>query len=58
MGAINLLGAAWPGGLWATLIKLFYSFITNYAWAIIVFTLCLKLLLYKFQRCDLKIGQG
>lgn len=45
MGAINLLGATWPGGLWATLIKLFYSFITNYAWAIIVFTVCLKLLL-------------
>ena len=45
MGFINLLGATWPGGLWASLIKIFYSFITNYAWAIIVFTLCLKLLL-------------
>lgn len=45
MGFVNLLGATWPGGLWATLIKFFYSFITNYAWAIIVFTICLKLLL-------------
>ncbi len=45
MDFINLLGASWPGGLWATLIKFFYDFITNYAWAIIVFTVCLKLLL-------------
>ena len=45
MDFINLLGASWPSGLWATLIKFFYSFITNYAWAIIVFTVCLKLLL-------------
>lgn len=41
----SLLGAEWPGGLWASLIKIFYSFITNYAWAIVVFTICLKILL-------------
>ena len=45
MDFINLMGATWPGGLWASLIKIFYSFITNYAWAIVVFTVCLKILL-------------
>ena len=45
MDFINLMGATWPGGLWASLIKIFYSFITNYAWAIVVFTICLKILL-------------
>ena len=41
----SMMLASWPGGMWASLIKIFYSFITNYAWAVIVFTICLKLIL-------------
>ena len=66
MDFISMMGASWPGGLWASLIKIFYSFITNYAWAIVVFTVCLKILLSpidflqrrstaKMQRANAKI---
>ena len=42
LNSVNMLLA---GDLWQTLIGLFASWITNYGWAIIVFTICLKLVL-------------
>ena len=33
------------GGMWVNLINHFASWITSYGWAIIVFTICLKLVL-------------
>lgn len=46
MDFINLLcSSAWPeGNFWASIIKIF-DFIGSYAWIIIVFTICLKLVL-------------
>ena len=40
----NLIATAWPDGFWPSIIKIF-SFIGNYAWIIIVFTIVLKLVL-------------
>lgn len=48
MDFINLLAttASWPqGGFWQTIIGWFGSFIANYGWTIVVFTICLKLVL-------------
>ncbi len=51
----NLLSAAWPKGMWESLIKVFYKGIPNYVWAIIVFTIVLKIVLSPldyFQRAS------
>ncbi len=48
MGFINLfssLSAVWPKGVWEYFIRVFYEGIGNYAWAIIVLTLVLKIVL-------------
>jgi len=47
MDFISLLSSAtqsWPNGFWESIIK-FFDFIGNYAWTIIIFTICLKFLL-------------
>lgn len=41
----NMLGASWPRGLWESLIRIFDSGIGNYAWAIIVLVIVLKVVL-------------
>lgn len=43
MDYINLMGAVWPDGFWASIIKLFD--VGSYAWTIILFTIVLKLVL-------------
>ncbi len=47
MGFINLLldVQAWPNGVWETIIGWFFSFIGNYGWTILVFTLALKIVM-------------
>ena len=47
MGFINTLltTVTWPKGMWEFFIKVFYDGITNYAWAIVVLTIVLKLIM-------------
>ena len=47
MGFINTLltTVSWPKGMWEFFIKVFYDGITNYAWAIVVLTIVLKLIM-------------
>lgn len=46
MGIVNILATAgWPSGLWESIIGWFYSFIGNYGWTIIAFTVALKIIL-------------
>ena len=45
MDYLNFLSIVWPNGFWPSLIKLF-SFVGNYAWIIVIFTICLKLILF------------
>lgn len=47
MGFINTLltTITWPKGMWEFFIKVFYDGITNYAWAIVVLTIVLKLIM-------------
>lgn len=45
MATLSNLLASWPKGMWESLIKIFYNGIPNYVWAIIVFTIVLKLIL-------------
>ncbi len=45
MDFINFLSIAWPSGFWPSIIKIF-SFVGNYAWIIVIFTICLKLVLF------------
>ena len=47
MGFINTLltTISWPKGMWEFFIKVFYDGITNYAWAIVVLTIVLKLIM-------------
>ncbi len=47
MGFLNLLAAVatWPKGMWEFFIKVFNDGIGNYAWAILVLTIVLKLIL-------------
>ena len=45
MATLSSLLAAWPKGMWESLIKIFYNGIPNYVWAIVVFTIVLKLIL-------------
>ena len=47
MGTISTLltTVTWPKGMWEFFIKVFYDGITNYAWAIIVLTIVLKLIM-------------
>lgn len=47
MGFINTLltTVTWPKGMWEFFIKVFYDGITNYAWAIVVLTIVLKLVM-------------
>ncbi len=45
MATLSTLLAAWPKGMWESLIKIFYNGIPNYVWAIVVFTIVLKLIL-------------
>ena len=40
-----ILASDMPPGVWQSIIGWFASFITNYGWTIIVFTICLKLVL-------------
>ncbi len=42
---INLLLNSMPDGVWPTIIGWFTAFISSYGWAILVFTICLKLVL-------------
>ena len=47
---MQLLGAvAQPTGVWETLIMAFHNGIPNYAWAIIVFTIVIKLVMLPFD---------
>lgn len=46
--ALLLEAKVWTEGVWGTIINLF-SFIGNYGWMIIVFTICLKLVLSPFD---------
>lgn len=46
MDTLNMILASdMPPGVWQSIIGWFASFITNYGWTIIVFTICLKLVL-------------
>lgn len=45
MDYINFLSIVWPNGFWPSLIKIF-SFVGNYAWIVVIFTICLKLILF------------
>lgn len=45
MEMLNNVSMLLAGDLWQTLIGLFANWIVNYGWAIIVFTICLKLVL-------------
>jgi len=53
---IDLLVAA-PGGLWASIINAFVSFITNYAWAIILLTIVIKLVLSPLDFMNKKVSR-
>lgn len=44
MAYINLLIAT-PSGFWANIINAFVSFVFNYAWAVILLTICIKIIL-------------
>ncbi len=53
MANLALFVAAWPKGMWESLIKIFYNGIGDYVWAIIVLTLVIKIVLIPldfFQR--------
>lgn len=53
MATLSTLLATWPKGLWESIIKAFYNGIPNYIWALIVFIIVLKLILFPldyFQR--------
>lgn len=45
MDIVNLISANMPSGFWENIIGWFNSFITSYGWAIIVFTIALKIVL-------------
>lgn len=45
MEMLNSVGMLLSADLWQTLIGLFAKWVTNYGWAIILFTVCLKLVL-------------
>ena len=53
MEMLNSFNMLLKGDMWTTLISFFADWIINYGWAIVVFTICLKLVLLPldiFQR--------
>lgn len=46
-----------PTGMWATIIDAFVSFLTNYAWAIILLTVCIKLVLSPLDFMNKKVSR-
>jgi YidC/Oxa1 family membrane protein insertase len=53
---VNLLVIA-PTGFWQTLIEFFNTFILDYAWAIIVLTICIKLILSPLDFFNKKVSR-
>ena len=46
-----------PTGLWQTLINFFEDFLLNYAWAIILLTICIKLILTPLDFLNKKVAR-
>lgn len=53
---VNLLVAT-PTGFWANIIGAFESFVVNYAWAIILLTICIKLILSPLDLMNKKVSR-
>lgn len=56
MDFINLLVIA-PTGFWQTLIEFFNTFILDYAWAIIILTICIKIVLTPLDFLNKKVSR-
>lgn len=54
---INLLIVEAPSGFWANIIGAFESFAVNYAWAIILLTICIKLVLSPLDLMNKKVSR-
>ena len=46
-----------PTGMWQSIISIFESFILNYAWAIIVLTICIKIILTPLDFLNKKVAR-
>lgn len=57
MDIISLLVIAEPVGFWQSIIAFFQSFIFNYAWAVIVLTICIKIILTPLDFMNKKVAR-
>lgn len=58
MDFITLLSSNMPSGFWASIIGWFQSFIGNYGWTIVVFTICLNIVLIPVTFIQRKITRN
>lgn len=57
MDIIGNLLVSTPSGLWFTIFDAFESFVLNYAWAIILITVCIKLILSPLDLMNKKVSR-